>query len=290
MDNLPTEAKGGIDVARRAAKAKLIANLGQLSGDRERLENWLPPVKQYAAALFDGGAEPCCGLFSNLPQFERFLQQELLPWLIEAIMPDRARKVVIGDYQRPERYSVISTGPILRDGVDLEANLPVARGPAGGRLGGAEQRYAVVCDSPHGELELFLCDAGLLYKRFPDELAAVRKTLTAHLRRRAFYWAGRFRPPSEIVPVGSPGAQPTKNKSGRPQGTKVNSAKLRELRDSTVLTQAELAYKCDLSEDVIQRGEAGGRWDSKTFERVAETLSKLLRRLIDQSDLKNLNN
>jgi DNA-binding XRE family transcriptional regulator len=80
------------------------------------------------------------------------------------------------------------------------------------------------------------------------------------------------------------------NRGGRPQGKAVNGEKLRKLRELTGLTQEELAEKCAISVDTIQRGEAGERWDGTTFENVASTLSILTNRKTSKEVLQNRKN
>jgi len=101
-----------------------------------------------------------------------------------------------------------------------------------------------------------------------------------------------------IQPDSEPVAQePTVDKpsapqrrGGRPRGAPVNALKLRELRGRMKLSQFELADKCGISDDVIQRGEAGGRWADKTFGEVTKTISMLLNETIGKSDLVDLKN
>jgi transcriptional regulator with XRE-family HTH domain len=85
-------------------------------------------------------------------------------------------------------------------------------------------------------------------------------------------------------------SKPEDRRGGRPQGEPVDGEKLRKLRELAGLTQEALAGKCDLSEDTIQRGEAGGRWDDATFEIVANILSILTLQEISPEDLKNRKN
>jgi hypothetical protein len=74
-------------------------------------------------------------------------------------------------------------------------------------------------------------------------------------------------------------------KAGRPQGFPVDGMKLRKFRGK--YTQEDLASKCeDVSVGTIKRGEAGGRWDEATFQKVAETLSKIRERTVTPDELK----
>jgi DNA-binding XRE family transcriptional regulator len=73
---------------------------------------------------------------------------------------------------------------------------------------------------------------------------------------------------------------------GRPSGTLVDGPKLQEWRGG--FTQEDFAEKCGVSVATIQRGEAGGRWDQDTFDKVAETIGMLTEKPITSQDLKNL--
>jgi hypothetical protein len=78
---------------------------------------------------------------------------------------------------------------------------------------------------------------------------------------------------------------------GRPEGTKVDGPKLRELRKSIVksggkaTTQATLAEICGVSPDTIQRGERGGVWSDDIFAKVATGLTQL-GQTVQSEDLK----
>jgi hypothetical protein len=89
---------------------------------------------------------------------------------------------------------------------------------------------------------------------------------------------GHVMPPDQAVTHALKGAGPadaaavSKKHHGRNPGELVDAGKLKRFRGN--LSQSEFAEKCqDVSPATIQRGEAGGRWDSKTFVRVAETLT-----------------
>jgi hypothetical protein len=77
-------------------------------------------------------------------------------------------------------------------------------------------------------------------------------------------------------------------KGGRHRGDVVDRQKLREYRGS--FSQEDFAGKCDVSPDTIQRGEAGGRWDEKTFSKVSDTIRQLTGVTITAKDLMNRNN
>jgi hypothetical protein len=75
---------------------------------------------------------------------------------------------------------------------------------------------------------------------------------------------------------------------GRPKGTPVSGEKLRTFRGK--LSQLQFANECGVSLDTIQRGEAGDRWDEKTFITVAENITALKRKDVTPEDLKNRKN
>jgi hypothetical protein len=75
---------------------------------------------------------------------------------------------------------------------------------------------------------------------------------------------------------------------GRPKGIPVNGEKMRTLRGK--LPQHRFAAECGVSLDTIQRGEAGERWDEKTFITVAENITALRRERVTPEDLKNRTN
>jgi hypothetical protein len=185
MADLPREAAEGIAAARPKAEAELSEALRALRPNTDAVDAWLPAYKNYAAALFDGGARKAAGLFGDRSEFERFLKETLLREVVEGIMPDRSRKEAAGEYHWPKGAGIISTGP---------EDIPVVRGPHGGRLGAEAQRHAEVIYSLHGDLEFFLSEAGLRSKLFPDEQVAVRTALTTHLKRRVFYRTERLQP------------------------------------------------------------------------------------------------
>jgi hypothetical protein len=56
------------------------------------------------------------------------------------------------------------------------------------------------------------------------------------------------------------------------------------------LPQHRFAAECGVSLDTIQRGEAGERWDEKTFITVAENITALRRERVTPEDLKNRTN
>lgn len=72
-------------------------------------------------------------------------------------------------------------------------------------------------------------------------------------------------------------------KRGRPQGEPVDAEALRRLRGE--YSQEDLADKCGVSVDTIQRGEHGGRWDRRKFEIVAAVLTQLNGRIVTVKDL-----
>jgi hypothetical protein len=88
---------------------------------------------------------------------------------------------------------------------------------------------------------------------------------------------------------GRPFPPPEQAKNGgRPKGTPVNGENLRAFRGK--LSQQQFADECGVSLDTIQRGEACGRWDEKTFVRVAENIAALTRKRVTPEDLKNRKN
>jgi len=84
---------------------------------------------------------------------------------------------------------------------------------------------------------------------------------------------------------GPPGAQAARKNVGRRAGTKVDCQKLRLYRGKW--SQQDFAEKCDVSLTTIQRGEVGGRWGDGTFDKVADTITKLTERRVTPEDLKN---
>lgn len=79
-----------------------------------------------------------------------------------------------------------------------------------------------------------------------------------------------------------------KIKGGRPAGKPVDAEKLRAYRGVLGLSQEELADKAGVSQDSIRRGEAGERWDERTFVAVALTISLLTGDCVRPKDLRKL--
>lgn len=179
MADLPREAAEGIAAARPEAEAKLRAALGKLPGNSDRVETWLPPFKDYAAALFDGGARGAAGLFKDRNEVERFLEETLLPEVVERIMPERSLHEALAG-ERPPRSFVVEDDSQVYQAEGYEAGKRI-RAP----------RAAQVLFQIHGDLEYFLSEAGFRSKLFPDELNQFGEGLAAHLRRRVPYWADR---------------------------------------------------------------------------------------------------
>jgi DNA-binding XRE family transcriptional regulator len=74
-------------------------------------------------------------------------------------------------------------------------------------------------------------------------------------------------------------------KRGRRPGTRANGDRFKSLRALTKLTQAELADKCGVSEDTIQRAEDDHLLCKSTIIFIAETFTTLLGRTVNPKDL-----
>lgn len=93
-------------------------------------------------------------------------------------------------------------------------------------------------------------------------------------------------PESVALPSGAAAAKPEAKSGGRPRGTEVNAHELREYRGE--YSQPDFADKCGVALITLQRGEAGGRWDDRTFDKVARTIQTLTQKPITSETLKNL--
>lgn len=68
-------------------------------------------------------------------------------------------------------------------------------------------------------------------------------------------------------------AAPVKRR-GRPRGQSMNSSELQEMRRQAGCTQEELAEKCRLSVETIQRAESGRQLSADTRAKIAKALRK----------------
>ncbi|MGA2150159.1 MAG: helix-turn-helix transcriptional regulator [Bryobacteraceae bacterium] len=94
--------------------------------------------------------------------------------------------------------------------------------------------------------------------------------------------------PKEKAPTRLGGGKPKAKSGGRPSGTTVDSVRLRTYRAQ--YSQEDFADKCGVSLGTIQRGEAGRRWDEKTFVTVAKNITALGNKRVSPEDLKNRRN
>jgi hypothetical protein len=184
--SLSMHIKAGIAAARPAAERELRAYLKQFKPDADCLDT-LPGFKGFAAALFDGGAAACNSetTFADLHAAERFLREELIFEVIEQMSPARGLAEAKGEYKRPANFSFEyrpDEVPVAVDAVDEDSK----------PLNADAHRYASLLLAPHGDIEFFLANAGLIPKLSPDVLEKFQTAIRAHLETRIFWWAARM--------------------------------------------------------------------------------------------------
>ena len=85
---LSTEATERIAAARRTAETDLKSTIASIPESPE-IETYTPAFESFAAVLFDAHASELLHVIDDRRAYERVLEREVVPQIVEGIMPDR---------------------------------------------------------------------------------------------------------------------------------------------------------------------------------------------------------
>jgi hypothetical protein len=249
----PAKPKGAIwrwtDANNQAQEVPLAEIIGDLEHDLPRQKAILPALSRAASANINAAGERCDALIAEARAEDNKL---------------RAAAKLEGDWHKART---------LRQGA--RDSFQAAQSAAAVRFLDAQAQEYLPLTGAHFSYEtlpvLAATSLDLYGKGGPGCETVVPMAVKQAVENREREWRARWCETQASAADVTPKKETPIRPGGRHKGTAVDADKLREYRGG--FSQEDFAGKCEVSPDSIQRGEEGGRWDDKTFAKVAQYIS-----------------